>query len=48
MALVGKEGKFSCYLDAVKMIIHKSSFSKEPGIQLTGEEKDVKKEFATF
>lgn len=48
MALVGKEGKFSCYLDAVKMSIHKSSFSKEPGIQLTGEEKDVKKEFATF
>ena len=48
MALVGKEGKFSCYFDAVKMKIHKSSFSKEPGIQLTGEEKDIKKEFSTF
>lgn len=48
MVLVGKEGKFSCYLDAVTMKIHKSSFSKELGIQLTGEENDIKKEFATF
>jgi len=48
MALVGSEGKFSCYLDAVTMKVHKSSFSKEPGIQLTGEENDIKKEFATF
>ena len=48
LALVGEEGKYSCYLDSVKMTIHKSSFSKEAGIQLTGEEKDIKEQFATF
>ncbi len=48
LALVGEEGKFSCYLDAVKMTIHKSSFSKEAGLQLTGNEENIKKQFATF
>lgn len=48
LALVGEEGKFSCYLDAVNMTIHKSSFSKEAGIQLTGDEKNIKEQFSTF
>ncbi len=48
LALVGEEGKFSCYLDAVNMTIHKSSFSKETGMQLTGQEKDIKEQFKTF
>lgn len=48
LALVGEEGKFSCYVDAVTMTIHKSSFSKEAGIPLTGQEETVKEQFATF
>jgi hypothetical protein len=48
LALVGEEGKFSCYLDAVKMTIHKSSFSKELGIKLTGQEENIKEQFMTF
>jgi MoaA/NifB/PqqE/SkfB family radical SAM enzyme len=48
LALVGEEGKFSCYVDAVKMTIHKSSFSKEAGIVITGQEKTIKEQFATF
>jgi MoaA/NifB/PqqE/SkfB family radical SAM enzyme len=48
LALVGEEGKFSCYFDAVKMTIHKSSFSKDAGIQLTGQEKDIKEQFKNF
>jgi len=48
LALVGEEGKFSCYVDAVNMTIHKSSFSKEEGIKLTGHEETIKEHFATF
>ena len=48
LAMVGEEGKFSCYVDAVSMTIHKSSFSKDAGIQLTGEEETIKEQFATF
>ena len=48
LALVGEEGKFSCYFDAVEMMVHKSSFSKEPGIKLTGNEKNIKEQFMTF
>lgn len=48
LALVGEEGKFSCFFDAVNMTVHKSSFSKEPGIQLSGDEENILEQFKNF
>lgn len=48
LAMVGEEGKFSCYLDAVNMTVHKSSFSKDSGIELTGKESDIIEYYKTF
>ena len=48
LALVGEEGKFSCYVDAVTMSIHKSSFSKDVGILITGQEENIKEQFKIF
>jgi MoaA/NifB/PqqE/SkfB family radical SAM enzyme len=48
LMLVGEEGKFSCYVDAVKLIMAPSSFTKENILKLNLNNKNILEEFSRF